>query len=458
MPLRIDIPSNDTLPLPSFVFTSFDPMMVDNTPSSLASPLSYYSDPSTSGTVENSPTISVGYSESLMSPSDADYDADFDELRRKLQMNSSSPQIRRSLHDANELLRGGSALLPRTNIESMDVSRNHHQAALRQYRNVLDQYTNQANPVAIAESLRRISQIQANTVWSDWEPETSLAERERLLSGFHFLFGQESLLYAKQVVEFCDKGRCCGLTKLKDHAGMFRRAVNTLLDSNGPIENMERILHTTSWYYMKHLMELNELELLFHRLVDHETDQDWWERCESQRFIAHVFQDAGCYDKAEPYLLRILGLACDCLATGSPFLEHHQYVSSLFDTLSKHQWAGDPAYGPTLDRLRHELQRQQQPSQFNCLELTCWILLVTAYAKLNRSVEEVLSMIGTLDLSNKLSPPASIAWHSVDSIDNHLKSLTSCLMSLGDHHAASIVEGIARESASRWASPNLWAG
>ena len=459
-PLRIDIPLNGSLPLPSFTFTSFDPMMVDNTPTSLASPLSFYSDPSTPGTMENSPTVSVGYAESSMSPSmspsDADYDTDFDELRSKLSMSTPSAEVRQSLHRANKLLQGGSALLPKTNIENMDVSRSQHQEALHLYRNVLDAYTNQANAVAIAESLRRISQIQANTVWSDLEPDTSLAERERLLSGYHFAFGQDSLIYARQVVDFCDKSRCCIASKLKGHVDMFRRAMSNLLNSNESIENVERILHTANWYHIQHLMEIDELEILFHRLVNHQTNQGWWEECENQRFISHVFQNLSCFDKAEPYLLRILNRACERLANGSPFLEHHQYVSSLFGTLSMHQWAGNPTYGPTLDQLKHQLQKYRQPSQFDCLEITCWTLLATAYANFGRSAEEVLMMIDELNLANKHSRPESIAWHSVDSIDSALKSLSSCLTRRGEHQAAAIVAAIGRDTASRWASPKLY--
>ena len=433
-------------------------MMVDNTPTSLASPLSFYSEPSTPGTVENSPTVSIGYPESLISPSDTDYDADFEELRSKLRMTMSSSEVIKALHRANELLRGGSALLPKSNIESMDVSRSQHKEALSQYRKVLDTYSHQANSVAIAESLRRISQIEANTPWMDMEPETSLAERERLLSGYHFLYGPDSMIYAKQVVDFCDKGRCCGPTKLKGHVDMFRRAMTTLLSSRWPIENMEGILHTANWYHIQSLMQINELEMLFHQLVSHLTNQSWWEECENRRFISHVFQNLGYFDKAEPYLLRILEVACDRLAMGSPFLEHHQYVSSLFGTLSKHQWAGNPSYGPMLERLSHELQRRKQPSQFNCLELTCWILLGTACANLGHPIEKVLSMIYELRLTAKENRPESVAWHSVDSIDSALRSLSSCLMRRNEHEAARMVGEIAKDTALRWASPKLYAG
>jgi hypothetical protein len=467
LPLRLDIPhahspiaaptDNNAPPIPSFTFTSFDQMMMDTTPVSAASTLSFFGG-------DNSVTTQIAGSPISSGPSDADFDPildpdpDFEQLRLKLQMMSPSPDVHRALQRGNKLLKAGSALLPKTNLESMDVSRQQNQEALTHYRSVLSQFGMGADPTAIADSLRHISQIQANSSLPDLEPEVSLADRERLLAGFHFLFGQDSPIYLRQVLDFCDKGRSADSNTLGTQVSMFKKAVEKMLQLRYQLDRTESILHTANTYYLKSLMSMDELEYLFARIISHQAPQVWWKDSENIRFVARVFLARKLYSKAEPYLLAIMRVAYSQMLQGD-FFEQDQYACFLFDTLSNHVWSGENTeYMTALLNLETGLRNRKDPSQFDCLELTCWILLATAYTNGLQTPDNILAMLQEAALDTREDRPNQVSWHFIDGVTSALQSLSKTLRDIGYEDYAVFVQDLAYSVASRWALPKLYAG
>ena len=460
LPLRLDIPqsnhfiNNDNIPIPSFTFTNFDPMMVDQAPTSANSSLSFLPDNPAPLQIANSPTLSSAHSDPEL---DAMFDPDFDfeQLRAKLQMMGSSSEVQRVLLRANKLLKAGSALLPKTNLESMDVSRMQNQEALTQYRCILEHMHPGADSIAIADSLRSISQIQANSSLPDLEPEASLADRERLLAGYHFLFGRNSPIYLRQTIDFCDKSRAADPATLLNHVAMFKQTVYKMLDGQYQLDRTETILHTANTYYLKGLLSINELEIMFARVIAHRSPQEWWKECENRRFVARVFLARQMYDKAEPYLITILKAACERL--GQDFFEQDQYACFMFETLSNHISTGSLEYDTLLTMLEEGMRNRQHPSQFDCLELTCWILLAISYANLLRPPQKIMSMLNDAALEIRQDRPKQVSWHFIDGIESALQSLAKLLRDYGFEEFSVYVFSLGQSIAVRWAMPKLYA-
>ena len=442
------------MPIPSFTFTNFEPMMIDQGPASANSTVSFFPDTHAPLQLANSPTLSSGHSDPDL---DAMFDPDFDfaQLRAKLQMMGSSNDVQRALMRANKLLKAGSALLPKTNLESMDISRIQNQEALTQYRGILEQMNAGADSIAIADSLRSISQIQANSSLPDLEPEASLADRERLLAGYHFLFGRNSPLYLRQTIDFCDKGRSADVAILTSHVVMFKQTVYKMLDGQYQLDKTESILHTANTYYSKGLLSINELDIIFARVIAHQSPQVWWKDCENLRFIARVFLARQMYAKAEPYLLTILKVACEHL--NQDFFEQDQYACFMFETLSNHIWAGSLEYDALLTMLEEGMRNRQYPSQFDCLELTCWVLLASAYTNLLRPPQKIMSMLSDAALEIRQDRPKQVSWHFIDGVNTALQSLAKRLNGYGYEDFSAYVFNLAQSIAVRWAMPKLYA-
>ena len=463
LPLRLDIPQsnnfipNDAMaPIPSFTFTSFDPMLVDPAPNSANSAVTFFPDAQAAPLqLANSPTLSSAHSDPDVEAM-FEADLDFEQLRAKLQMMGSTNEVQRALMRGNKLLKAGSALLPKTNLESMDVSRMQNQEALGQYRSVLEHMNAGADSIAIADSLRHISQIQANSSLPDLDPEASLADRERLLAGFHFLFGRNSPIYLRQVIDFCDKGRAADPATLTTHVTMFKQTVYKMLDGQYQLDKTESILHTANTYFSKGLLTINELDIMLARVVAHQTPQAWWKDCENLRFVARVFLARQMYAKAEPYLITILKVACDHMTQGD-FFQQDQYASFMFETLSNHIWAGSPEYESLLLMLEQGLRSRQYPSQFDCLELTCWILLATTYANLLRPPEQIMYMLSDAALDTRQDRPKQVSWHFIDGISSALHSLAKRLRDYSYDDFSNYVVTLASTIAVRWAMPKLYA-
>ena len=466
LPLRLEIPQsnnfiqNDNIPpIPSFTFTSFEPMLVDPTPASAKSNLSFFPDNNQPATLQfaNSPTLSSAHTSDPDIDAMFDTDFDFEQLRAKLQMMGSSNDVQRALMRGNKLLKAGSALLPKTNLESMDVSRMQNQEALAQYRSVLEQMNPGADSIAIADSLRHISQIQANSSLPDLDPEASLAERERLLAGFHFLFGLNSPIYLRQVIDFCDKGRSADPIILNNHVSMFKQAVYKMLDGGFQLDKTESILHTANTYFLKNLLSISELDVIFSRIIAHQAPQAWWKDCENLRFVARVFLLRQMYTKAEPYLVTIMEVACNHIAQGD-FFQQDQYACFMFETLSAHIWTGNPEYESLLMMLEEGLRNLRHPSQFDCLELTCWILLAITYTNFLRPPEKIMQMLNDANLSTRQDRPKQVSWHFIDGINSALESLAKRLRDYDYEDFSTYVFNLAQSIAVRWAMPKLYAG
>lgn len=458
LPLRLDIPQANSFihsdSIPSFTFTSFDPMLVEPPPASANSSISFFPDAQAPLQLANSPTLSPAHSDPDL---DAMFDPDFDfeQLRAKLQMMGSSPDVQRALLRANKLLKAGSALLPKTNLESMDVSRLQNQEAVAQYRNVLERMNPGADSIAIADSLRHISQIQANSSLPDLEPDASLGDRERLLAGYHFLFGKNSPVYLRQVIDFCDKSRSADPATLASHVAMFKQTVYKMLDGQYQLDKTESILHTANTYCVKGMLSINELDVIFTRVIGHQAPQAWWKNCENIRFVARVFLGRQMYAKAEPYLITIMRVACEHIHQGD-FFEQDQYACFMFETLSNHIWAGNPEYESLLTLLEEGLRNRQHPSQFDCLELTCWILLAHTYANLLRPPEMIMFMLDDAALGTRQDRPKQVSWHFIDGINSALQFLAKRLRDYGYEDFSVYVFGLAQSIAVRWAMPKLY--
>ena len=430
-------------------------MMVDQAPTSGNSPLSFFPESQTPLQLANSPTLSSGFTDSDF---DAMFDPDFDfeQLRAKLQMKGPANDVHRALMRANKLLKAGSALLPKTNLESMDVSRLQNQEALSQYRSVLEQMNPGADPISIAHSLKHVSQIQVNSFLPDLEPEVSLAERERLLAGYHFLFGRNSPIYLRQVIEFCDKGRSTDVATLTAHVAMFKQAVEKMLDNAYQLDKTESILHTANHYLIRGLLSIDEIDILFQRVVTHQPPQAWYKDCENMRFVARVFIARSMYEKAEPYLMPILQVACEHINQGD-FFDQDQHASFMFQTLSLHFSSGSQDYDHLLTLLETGMRSRLHPSQFDCLELTCWILLAIAYANVLRPLETIMYMLSDAALETRQDRPKQVSWHFIDGITTALEALAKRLRYYSYNDFATYVLNLAQSVSNRWAMPKLYA-
>ena len=169
------------------------------------------------------------------------------------------------------------------------------------------------------------------------------------------------------------------LIRIQDFGFEF---LDTGFPDSCPSNATESILHTANTYLMKGLMSINELDVKFARLVAHQAPQVWWKDCENIRFISRVFLARQMFAKAEPYLITILEIACQHIGPNgqSDFFEQDQYACFMFETLSNHVSAGNPNYELLVAMLEQGLRDRKHPSQFDCLELTCWIMLATTYA------------------------------------------------------------------------------
>ena len=480
LPLRLDIPhvpapmnvfnSNPNMmqnsniqSIPSFTFTQYEPMMMDHTPVSATSSVSFFD-----GEGQGQGQGQINTTQLPLSPilpaSDFDLDAllgidsDFDQLKFKLSMPGSSPDVQRALQRGNKLLQAGSALLPKTNIESMDVSRQENREAVGYYRAVLRQLSNGADATAIADSLRHISQIQANSSVPDLQPDESLADRERLLAGYHFLFGNDSTIYLRQVFEFCDKGRAStDPGRLNSQLSMFRTAVQKMLHMDLAIDRTESILGTVNTYFTKGLITQEELEYFFSSIIRHRPPKEWWKACENIRFVGQALLDRGFYDRAEPYLIIIMKDAHKHLLIGD-FFNEDQYAWYMFSTLSSHICPGNVEYLSALGDLESDLRSRRRPSNFDCLELTCWILLATAYVSSLRPPEEVIFMLREAELETRQDRPAQKSWHFIDGITSALYALSRHLRTYMHEPGARYVSDLADSIGMRWAMPKLYAG
>lgn len=475
LPLRLDIPHapqpmtlyNNPMNLslnphvssiPSFTFTEFEaPMMMDHTPVSATSSISFFGD---EGSIK---TTQLPLSP-ILPASDFDLDAmlgidkDFDQLKLKLSMDESSAEVQRALQRGNKLLQAGSALLPKTNIESMDVSRVENQEALGHYRSVLRQHSGGADGSAIADALRHISQIQANSSLPDLQPETSLADRERLLAGYHFFFGSDSPVYLRQVFEFCEKGLASvDPMSLANHVSMFKSAVQKMLVMDLPLEKTENILRAINTYFVKGLLTQEELVYFFNRIISHHPPLEWWKKCENIRFVAHMFVSRGMFELAEPYLLSIMKEAYKHMMIGD-FFTQDQYACFLFETLSNHVCSGNTEYLAALVNLEAGLRARQAPAHFNCLELTCWILLAAAYANGVRTPDDIFYLLNEAELETRQDRPLQVTWHFIDGVTSALLSLSRHLRTYGHEQHAQYVNSVAQGISVRWAMPKLYPG
>lgn len=472
LPLRLDIPhapapmslytnpvnlslNPNVSTIPSFTFTQFDPMMMDRSPISATSSVSYFEGDGQIVTTQLplSPIIPA-------SDFDLDQmlgiDADFDQLKNKLSMGPSMPEVQRAMQRGNKLLQAGSALFPKDNVESMDVSRVDNQEALAYYRSVLTKHGAGANGPAIADALRHISQIQANSSLPDPQPDVSMADRERLLAGFLFFFGSDSPVYLRQVFDFCDKGiSSTDPTTWLNQATMFKNAIQKMLDRNLPMEKTMTILRTVDNYFNRGLITPDEMQYYFSRIVTHHPPSDWWKDCENILFVAKAFLGYGMYNHAEPYLLSAMKEAYTHMLAGD-FFTQDQNAYFMFTTLSNHVCSGDPEYQTALMDLETGLRTQKSPSQFDCLELTCWILLAMAYVNFTREPTSIIFMLGEARLENRLERPLQISWHFIDGVTGAMVGLAKRLQLYRHEEYAQYIENLAIDVNMRWAMPKLY--
>lgn len=429
--------------------------MMDHTPVSAASSISFF-DGDGQITTTQLPLSPILPASDFDLDEMLGIDKDFDKLKDKLSMGPSIPEVQRALQRGNKLLQAGSALLPKTNVESMDISRIQNQEALAHYRSVLEQHSAGANGPAIADALRYISQIQANSSLPDLQPDVSLTDRERLLAGFHFLFGSDNPVYLRQVFEFCEKGiSSTDPTTLTNQATMFKNAIQKMLDRNLPIEKTESILRTVNNYFSKGLITLDEMQYYFSRIVTHHPPAEWWKDCENILFVAQAFSRHGMYSYAEPYLLSVMKEAYNHMAVGDFFIQD-QYACFMFNTLSNHVCSGSAEYQTVLMDLETGLRNRQAPGQFDCLELTCWVLLAAAYVNCAREPDSVLFMLSEAQLETRQDRPPQVTWHFIDGVTSAMYSLVRHLREYGHIDHAQYINNVAIKVGERWAMPKLY--
>jgi len=224
-----------------------------------------------------------------------------------------------------------------------------------------------ANGMAITDALSGVLTA------SEFAPQ-HLPDFERVLSGYHYLFGAEDTGYLELAVEVCEVAS--STDRAIEFLPLFKRVVPELLSRT---TEMGRVILFAGMAYLKsQLLTVEEMQRLMTDTLAYMDSHGQFARGYEMLFeLSYVYDTMELHGEADKCLVQALDVAC----TRGDFFKYATY-HRLFFNLSVNDWT---EFDPSLLHskfccIEKGLRAHQNDVDIGESDVSCWIHLATMFA------------------------------------------------------------------------------